>query len=219
MVTKLTISPCDIDEKGNVTVKSKKFEVMLNPSGYTHGYEICYNEKKAMGQSAPQPKFQHVGGEKVNFDIVLDGTGVVPGKRPDVKTQIQQLNGIVYQYDGNNHQPDLVRLLWGSFIFFGRLTSMSAEYTLFKPSGEPLRAKVKLAFAGYVSSNEAALKANKTSPDLTHLVEVKAGDTLPLLCFRIYKNSAYYLDVAKANGITNFRDIQPGTRLNFPPVQ
>lgn len=217
MVTKLIISPCDVDESGSVTVKKNKFEVMLNPASYTHGYEICYNQKKAMGQSAPQPKFQHSGGEKVNFDIVMDGTGVAG--TGEVKTQVQNLNNIVYKYDGSNHQPNLVRLLWGSLIFFGRLTSMSVSYTMFKPSGEPLRAKVQLAFIGYVGSNEEALKANRSSPDLTHLVEVKAGDTLPLLCFRIYKNSAYYLEIARINGITNFRNIRPGTRLNFPPLR
>lgn len=217
MVTKLSISPCDVDESGNISVQGSKFEVMLNPSGYKHGYAICYNEKKALGQSAAQPKFKSTGGEKVDFDIVLDGTGVVGDA--DVDSQVNSLNAIVYKYDGNNHQPNLVRLLWGSFIFFGRLNSMSIDYTLFRPSGVPLRAKVKLAFTGYVGSNEEALAANRSSPDLTHLIEVKAGDTLPLLCHRIYKDSSYYLEVAKINGLTNFRNIRPGTKLHFPPLR
>lgn len=223
MVTKLTITPCDVDKKGNVTGvrKGEKFEVMLNPSSYTHGYEVSYNEKMALGKSAPQPKYNKSGKEKINFDIVLDGTGVVPtsGTGSDVKGRVEKLNGTVYKYVGTHHQPNTVQLLWGSLIFYGRLETLSVEYTLFKPSGEPLRAKVKLAFIGYVGPTEEALKANKSSPDLTHLVEVKAGDSLPLLCFRIYNDSAYYLEVAKFNGITNFRNIKPGTRLNFPPLR
>lgn len=219
MVTKLTISPCDVSDTGAITVKSAKFEVMLNPSSYTYSRGIAYNAGVAQGQSAQRPKFDHYEAEKVNFDIVIDGTGVASVTSADVKTQINNLSAIVYQFDGSDHQPDLVRLLWGSFIFFGRLTTMTVEYTLFKPSGEPLRAKVKLAFTRYVGSNEAALRANMSSPDLTHLIEVKAGDSLPLLCYRVYKNSAYYLDVAKANGITNFRNIKPGTVLNFPPLR
>lgn len=221
---KLSISPCTVDKSGTVTVESGAFEVMLNPSSYSHEHSICYNQKKTFGQLGSDSKFSGVNAEKVNFEIVIDGTGVVnlpiPGiGSPDVKTQIKQLNDIVYKYDGNDHQPQHVRLLWGSLIFFGRLTSMSVSYTLFKPSGEPLRAKVKLAFTGFMSKEEEALKANRSSPDLTHLVEVKAGDTLPLLCHRIYKDSSYYLEVARVNNLTNFRDIKPGVKLHFPPLR
>jgi len=230
MVTKLTITACKVDKSGTVTGidSAKKFEVMLNPSSYKHAKSINYtgldgksDEMKAriaQGASAATPQFKNTGNEKVSFSITLDGTGVA-GKYPDVKIQIKKLSDLVYKYEGNTHEPNIVRLSWGGFSFDGRLTSMDTEYTLFKPSGEPLRAKISLSFTDYTSIKEEALKANKTSPDLTHLVEVKAGDSLPLLCYHIYKNSAYYLEVAKCNGITNFRDIKPGTRLNFPPLR
>ena len=218
---KLIISPCTIESNGKVTVDQReKYEVMLNPSGFTHQYAIEYNQKKALGQVGSDSKFSAVNAEKVSFDIVIDGTGVVnQSNGADVKTRVRQLNGIVYKYDGNNHEPNHVRILWGSLIFFGRLQSMSIEYTLFKPSGEPLRAKAKLAFAGFMSKEEAVLKADRSSPDLTHHIEVKAGDTLPLLCYRIYKDSSYYPEVAKANNMVNFRDIKPGTLIHFPPLR
>jgi hypothetical protein len=222
---KLKISPCTVDDSGNVTVNDgESFEVMLNPSSYSHAYSISYNQKEALGQLGSDSKFSGIKPEKVNFDMVIDGTGVVnlpiPGiGSPDVKTQIKQLTDIVYKYDGSNHEPNHVRLLWGSLIFFGRLDSLSVEYTLFKPSGEPLRAKVKLAFSGFMSKEEEALRANRSSPDLSHLIEVKAGDTLPLLCYRVYKDCSYYLEVARINNITNFRDLTPGSKLHFPPLR
>lgn len=218
---KLKISPCTVDDSGNVSVDDgTAFEVMLNPSSYSHAYAIGYNQKEALGQLGSDSKFSGIKPEKVNFDLLLDGTGVVEllGAK-DVKTQVQTLTDIVYKYDGDNHEPNHVRLLWGSLIFFGRLESMSVEYTLFKPSGEPLRAKIKLAFAGFMSKEEEALRAKRSSPDLTHLVEVKAGDTLPLLCYRVYKDSSYYLEVARVNNITNFRDLKPGSKLHFPPLR
>ena len=70
-----------------------------------------------------------------------------------------------------------------------------------------------------MSKEEEALRANRSSPDLSHIIEVKAGDNLPMLCYQVYKDSAYYLDVARVNGITNFRDIRPGTKLHFPPLR
>lgn len=234
----LTITACTLDTSGNLNPQAaKKFEVMMNPSGFSHAHSISYSEsasdssskcntkkKKPLGQPAVEPKFYTFGPEKVSFDLVIDGTGVVnlpiPGiGSPPVKDQIKQLKEIAYAYEGKEHEPNIVQLLWGPFTFYGRLESMSLDYTLFKPSGEPLRAKVKLSFVNFMSKAEQALRANKSSPDLTHIVEVKAGETLPLLCHRIYKDSSYYVDVAKANNIVNFRDIQPGTKLHFPPLK
>ncbi len=217
---KLKLSPCTVDDSGNITVNDgSSFELMLNPSSYSHSYSIGYNKKEALGQLASDTKFSGIKPEKIGFDIVIDGTGVVELSGDDVKTQVKSLTDIVYKYDGNNHEPNHVRLLWGSLIFFGRLESMSVDYTLFKPSGEPLRAKIKLSFSGFMSKEEEALRANRSSPDLSHQIEVKAGDTLPALCYRVYKDSSYYLEVAKANNITNFRDIEPGSKLHFPPLR
>ena len=60
--------------------------------------------------------------------------------------------------------------------------------------------------------------ANKSSPDLTHLREVGAGDTLPLMANRIYGNSADYIKVAKYNNLKAFRQLIPGQKLFFPPA-
>ncbi len=215
---KLAISPCVVQENGDVRVGSESFEVMLNPASYSHQHVISYDQKKTFGQVGPEMKFSGVEAEEVSFDIVIDGTGVVNGPSDDVKTQVQSLSAIVYEYDGNNHEPHVVRILWGGLIFFGRLKSMSMEYTLFKPSGETLRAKVKLAFLGFMSKAEESLRANRSSPDLSHVVEVNAGDTLPLMCYRIYRDSSYYTEVARFNDITNFRDLEPGARIRFPPL-
>jgi nucleoid-associated protein YgaU len=219
---KLIISTCSIDAKGNIKVnKGKSFKFMLNPSEYDHSYAIGYNKKEAIGQSGSDAKFGGVKPEKLKFSALIDGSGVVTpadASTTDVKTQIKALKDIVYKYDGDKHEPNYVRVLWGSQIFFGRLESLSVDNTLFKPSGEPLRAKVKLAFTGFMSKEEEALRANRSSPDMSHQIEVKAGDTLPLLCYRVYRDSSYYLEVARINNMTDFRDIKPGSKLHFPPL-
>ncbi len=219
---KLTISPCTVDEAGNISVDSSKpaFEALINPAGYKHQRSIEYNKKKTLGQAGAEPKFSAICPEKIVLqDLVLDGTGVVVLiGMSDVKTMISCLMDVVYKYIGTNHEPNHVRLLWGSLIFFGRVESIAIDYTLFKPSGEPLRAKLQLTFVGWMSDQEMGLKANRSSPDLTHIVEVKAGDSLPLLCYRIYKDSSYYMEVARVNNITNFRDLKPGLKLRFPPL-
>ncbi len=219
---KLSIARCKI-EGGKICSTNETFKVLLNPTGFSHGRSISYSTEKSQGSASAEPKFSRYGAETVNIDLVIDGTGVVgqgnPMPLPDVTTQVKKLKHIVYDFDGSEHEPSVVHLLWGTTTFYGRLKAMAVEYTLFKPSGDPLRAKVKLTFESYTTKKEEALRANRSSPDLSHVFDVDAGDTLPLLCYRVYKDSSYYPEVATFNNLTDFRDIQPGVRLHFPPLR
>lgn len=221
---KLTITSCTMDTSGNINVGSSSFEVMINPGQYSHERAIRYSNSTHMGGLGKKNAFSSMDAEEVSFDeIVIDGTGAVApstanGAIVDVKTQMDKLTSIVYNYSGTNHEPPWARLLWGTLIFFGRLKSMSTNYTLFKPGGEPLRAKLKMTFVGAMSAQEEALRANRSSPDLSHHVTVVEGDTLPVLCYRIYRDPSYYTDVAAFNQLTDFRRLKPGMKLLFPPL-
>jgi hypothetical protein len=222
--TRLTLTRYSVTPSGSVSIdRSRSVSVMINPAEFSQEYSIEYSDQKTLGQIASENKFSAVNSDKVSFSLVLDGTGVVPTPSgtasKDVKTQINDLLGVVYEYDGETHEPSRVRLLWGSLIFFGRMTSMSTQYTLFKPSGAPLRAKVDLKFVGSMSKSEEQLVSNRSSPDLSHVVLVREGDTLPLLCASIYGDPAYYPDVARFNGLIDFRHLEPGAKLHFPPLE
>jgi nucleoid-associated protein YgaU len=198
------------------------FKAMLNPSEFSHKRAISYNTRKTLGQIGADTRFAAVNPDTVGFSLLLDGTGVVPKipseKRLSVEAQVKKLNDVVYQYVGPRHEPGHVRLLWGTLILYGRLTDMNISYTLFKPSGDPLRAKVTLNFNGFMSNKEAEAAAGRSSADLSHMVEVRGGDTLPLLCNKIYGDPAYYAQVARFNGLREFHRLKPGVRLRFPPL-
>jgi hypothetical protein len=210
---------------GDFTGSLGEMEVMINPERYSHSYRICYTDPQAQGSNGGSPKFNKIPSEVVRFELVFDGTGVVPpGKgEPEapvdgIAKKIEQLRTLVFNFNGKIHSPKFVSLAWGRLLFNGRLSSLDLTYTLFKPDGTPLRARASTTFIGYTNEEALAKQANKSSPDLSHLVTVKAGDTLPLLCQEIYGNSDYYVQVARANGLTDFRRIAPGTRLLFPPL-
>jgi hypothetical protein len=222
--TKLTIQACSLDSNGSPTADGAKFEAVINPESYKREHGINYNKDTAEGKLAPELKFSHYNEEKISFDFVIDGTGVADAvnmiRSPkEVKAQIKALKDIAYTYDGSMHQPKPVKLSWGPMSFWGRLTSMSVNYTLFKSDGSPLRAKVSLSFSEYVSPVEESKRAARSSPDLSHTRVVKAGDTLPLLCHEIYRDSSLYTYIARENNLTDFRNIPSGTRLSFPPIQ
>lgn len=202
------------------------FKCTINPESYSHSYAIQYTgtmngKDTPLATSGPVPKYSMADPEKVSFSLVIDGTGVVADSTEKVADQLDKLRSIVYDYDGEEHEPTACKIVWGSGLkeFFGRLTDMSVDYTLFAPDGTALRAKIKLNFIEARTAKQEALEAKRKSPDLTRIVQVRSGDTLPVLCHQVYKDASKYLEIAKFNDLDSFRDLEPNTLLRFPPMR
>jgi len=205
-------------DPGFGTKSGEAVSVLINPNKYSQTYSIEYNDCDAIGVNGASPKFQRVSGESMTFELVYDATGVVNLIDTDLSKQITALMDTVYEYDGTTHEPKYLQLIWGTLLFECRLKKIDINYTLFKPTGTPLRAKVTAEFQSFTDPQTLSEEANNNSPDLTHLITVKDGDTLPMLCHKVYKDSSLYLKVAKANELTHFRNLTPGQQLFFPPI-
>jgi len=194
---------------------------MINPDQYTIDSTIKYVFGKGFGKGGEEWKFKSVPAETITLgSIVLDGTGAIEGSTTQTVTaRISNLKNIAMAYDGSAHQTPVLQISWGGLVKYARLKSIKAEYTLFKSDGEPLRAKLTLSFAEYKPATQIAAEGRTSSPDLTHLVEVKAGDTLPLLCQRIYRKPGYHVQVARINQLSSPRILVPGSILTFPPLR
>jgi hypothetical protein len=136
----------------------------------------------------------------------------------NVMDEIQKFNRLVYEYAGELHRPRQVLLVWGTLVFPCVLTAVNYRFTLFKPDGTPLRAVANCSFREAVPDAQRVRAENPSSSDLTHLREVREGDNLPLLTYRIYGNAELYLEVARVNKLINFRRLRVGSRVAFPPV-
>jgi hypothetical protein len=218
---KLRIDKYDGEKYGN---KTGYFDLLINPDTYTHTYSIEYENSTGQGMPAALMKFKRMGEETVGFKITFDGTGVVPGtpaapQSPSIKKDLDDFRSLVFKYQGQLHEPNYLQLTWGTLAFRCRLKTLNLKYLLFTPEGEPVRAEADVLFSGHTVPSEGAQAVKKGSADLSHLVTVKAGDTLPLLCYRIYGTSVPYAQVARINGLKSFRRIEPGTELLFPPIR
>jgi len=229
-MAKLKMTRCEISSGGEINPldgDDNIFEATINPSSFKHSYATKFSgtgesDDSPVGKMKPIPKYSAPEPEKISFKVTLDGTGVVPATvDTTVSEEIDRLRKVAYEYDGEIHEPNPVKLEWGVGIveFFGRLTSLDVDYTLFDPDGAPLRAEVSLDFIEAITEEIEAREADNQSPDLTHLVQVRRGDTLPLLCERIYKDGSKYLEIARFNDLTDFRNLTPGTLLRFPPMR
>jgi len=196
----------------------KSFTAMINPTIYGRKKGVSYNENVAL-DSNNSPAYKTYGDENLDLEFILDTTGVVPltaGK--NLPNLIKQLESTVYTYVGSSHQPPYIKIAWGTLSFQGRASNIEVEYTLFSPSGLPLRAKVKLQVKLFISQKTQELEKTKNSPDLSHLITVKSGDTLPGLCMRVYDSTIYCMEVARINKLTGIRNLEPGMELLFPPL-
>lgn len=133
--------------------------------------------------------------------------------------EITALEAIIYTYNGKIHRPNFVKVQWGQNITFnGVLDSIDISYTLFKPDGSPLRAKISLSFSQYISPETVTMVDAPQSPDLTHIVTVSEGMSLPQLCLQTWNDDSLYIQVAEFNGLNKFRNLNGISKLIFPPV-
>jgi nucleoid-associated protein YgaU len=210
------------DPKFNNKVGDGEFSTLLNPEKYVYQYKIEQNEQQASGTSATATKFNKKLPEELQIDFVFDRTGIIPEKartEDGIIDDLDHFKKVVLDYNGDQHKPNYVMISWGSLLFKGSLVEMNIEFKLFRPDGTPLRAIAKAKFKGFVEDDLRVAKENKNSPDLTHYRIVRSGETLPLMAYRIYGDSSYYLAVARANNLADFRNLKPGQEIYFPPIQ
>lgn len=214
----LTIFATD-NEKNPARISSNPFVAAINPTSYKKLASVKLTQPKIAGGKS-EVKYNHSNDDKFTItDIVVDGTGVVSATQgKTVNQQLELLNKVACSFSGDKHQVPIVNVAWGAMNIFAYLNSIDSELVMFRANGEPVRAKLNIVFTEYKSAQLIAAEENKQSPDMSHLIEVTAGDSLPLLCKRIYKSSVYYLEIARVNNLVNFRKLVPGTLLMFPPL-
>lgn len=194
------------------------FEAWVNPNEITLAYEMEYDTGQGSGTTASRMEFKKVKPGDLTLAFFLDGTGA-SGRALDVQAKIEEFQEVT-GYNGDIHRPNYLRIAWGTLtVKRCVLKSASIAYKMWKPSGVPLRAIINATFTDSADDQTRVATARDQSPDLTHVRLVKAGDTLPGLCTQIYGDPKYYLKVAMANQLDDFRDLVPGTKLVFPPLE
>lgn len=211
-------------EKNDFEKEVMSFTTPINPETFTRTSHIELDMTRGHGQPGTDPRYKSTAPEELKIEFVLDGTKTMEGyvdmyKSMEVSDQIKAFNDCVQQYEGKIHRPHFLIVRWGSEVKFPCVLShMEISYSLFKPNGDPLRAKITANFVKY--ETEAAIFAANhiSSPDLTHQRVSREGDRLDLMSYDIYDDSGFFLQVARVNDLTSPRNLKAGIALVFPPV-
>jgi Contractile injection system tube protein/Phage Tail Protein X len=193
------------------------FQMQVNPESYTRKIAVDYDDVQGMGTTGSAQRFRLRRPDVISFSFYLDGTGAI--SLVNVREEVEAFQQLTVKYNGSIHKPNDLRLTWGKHLSFNCvLRSLDIEYLRFSKSGDPTRALLRCEFHEKIQDDIQAAQNRAASPDLTQSVLAADGDTLDSLCYKVYGDSKYYLEVAKANNIVNFRKLTPGQRLLFPPL-
>jgi LysM repeat protein len=206
------------------------FEVMYNPVSFSQKYEISYGKNQGFDSSGRPANYARSKPRTLDLKLVLDGSGVNEMgvsslfNRKSVSERVKDFIDLTFRINGKIHEPNYLVVEWGGkedggLIFSCRLESVNVTYTSFNRDGSPLRAELDIVLISDEEVGKRVKKEMKSSPDLTHSRIVKSGDTLPLLAKEFYGSSSFYLFVAQANNLSDFRNLTPGQELFFPPLE
>jgi nucleoid-associated protein YgaU len=203
---------------------------LYNPEKYSVTKSVQYAEIGIPGLNEPVLQFIRGQNEKVTLDLFFDTTGHgMVDNVVDVRTLTRNVYGLL-KVDTNSHAPPRFRVEWGvsqNLSLFGQgstaslcvMESMNEEFTLFAPTGEPLRAKltvtIRLASSVEVQFRETPLH----SPDRTNVRKVARGQRITDVAYDAYGDSTAWRAIADANpGIGNPRFLQGGATLLVPSL-
>ena len=195
-----------------------RFAAYVNPAEITQSYEIEYDAAQGSGTTSSRMEFKKVKPGDLTLTFFIDGTGA-NGVKAEVQAEVEQFQKVT-GYNGDIHRPNYLKVVWGTLqVKRCVLKSASIAYKLFRADGVPLRAVITATFTDNSDDQTRVAVAQDQSPDLTHRRVVKAGDRLPAMCQKIYGDPRLYLRVAAANGLDDFRRLEPGSEIYFPPLE
>jgi hypothetical protein len=199
--------------------KIGEYTVRFNPEKLNESYTIKYNETQPDGSSGNAPKFVKIIPNELTISILFDKTIIKSNEViPDVDDQIEAFKKIVYDYTGETHRTNYVKLSWGTFIFKGQLKELTLNYEIYNSDGVPLRAKANCTFMQVIDNQTRSGVESRSSPDLTHIYIIREGDSLPMISDKYYGDPSYYIELAQVNELDNFRNLRAGDQLVIPPL-
>jgi nucleoid-associated protein YgaU len=200
--------------------KLDQLDFQFNPRELSMSKKAKWNRQAH--RDAPNSGIPQFGGAEpasIDVEMFLDASTKMDDKV--VKTVKKLFECCVPTADsiqGRTASPPWVVFRWGDKISFpGYVSSVSVKYTLFTPTGTPVRATCTLKIEEIRGEPP---KQNPTSGALvaSHSHRVVAGDTLPSVAFRRYGDATAWRVLAEANEIDDPMRVPVGAMLLVPSV-
>ena len=227
-LAKLTIKK--INPKG---ADPEGFKVLFNPNSYTVNKAVTWSaaQNSTGGQqgtvsttNAPMLNFGGGGSRTLTLELFFDVAEMGGATPPvtDVRTLTNKIVALtlIDQDAKPTPRPPTCEVSWGKqpkgsdFPFVGVVSSLVQRFTLFRNTGEPIRATLTVIFTEFL---DPVADKRGTDPELTTRV-VKRGDTLSGIAADVYRDPLRWRVIAEANGLDDPRRLKIGASLRIPKL-
>jgi len=192
----------------------------FNPTEYSVSKANTWNYKEVAGKSFAPPDFGGGQPRQLELSLLFDQTFPNDGPPMTVKASTAALLDAMEVPKGKaagspTAAPPFITFHWGSLVFKGACTSLTVAYKLFSPTGDPLRADVKLTLK---QADEVQKGQNPTTRAAAGfgVHRVRDGDTLPSISYQAYGDATKWRLIAEANAVDNPLHLRRGLPLSLP---
>lgn len=218
---KLTIRPIDS--------ALPPVSVLFNPTAYTIVKPVTWSEPDSDSEAdgdtqpllnAPPLVFGGGGSRTLTLDLLFDVTQPVDGQAiQDVRTKTNEIVALT-RIEPKKQRPPVCEITWGpapvhsDFPFRGVVTSLTQNFTLFRSTGQPVRAKLTLVLREIL---DVVTDQQETDPELTTR-RVRRGDSVTGIAADVYGDPALWRVIAEANNLDDPRRLKIGRTLTIPKL-
>jgi len=193
---------------------------MFNPQEYKISKTVNWTDQKVTGQNLPKVIFSDGGAPTLHLTLHFDTLAIGSTDVRAYSSPLWQMAVIdTTTENARTHKgtPPPVAFEWGRLYFKAIITQISESFTLFTPSGIPIRSVVDIDLKQFLDiaaqPPQVPEQSTQPAPQTTTAVQ---GDRLDHIAARTTGDASNYRQVAEANNIDNPMQVRPGQTLNTP---
>jgi Contractile injection system tube protein/LysM domain len=199
-----------------------QLDVQFNPTEFslTKGAQLA--EIPIPGLDQPIIQFVRGQTETLSLELFFDSTEDGTGSQAKSVTEKTDDFYSLIKIDPETHAPPVLLFKWGSEfpgyreVFKCVVSSVRQHFTMFSPTGVPLRAKLTVELREYKTLPEQIYELNLQSADQTKAHVVLEGETLSSIAYQAYGDPSGWRRIADANAIEDPLALAPATILRVP---
>ena len=192
--------------------RQRRIPLRFNPTDYKLSKSNTFAEITIPGLEAPPLQYVRGTSETLTVQALVDTSDTLDNVRTSYVDAVRNL----MRPDSREHAPPVVRFVWDEAVFTGVLEKLDVNYVLFQANGVPLRAQLDLSLREFRPAAQQVADNPLSSPTVEKSYVVRRGDTLSSISAAVYRRPGVWRELARANGITDPRELVPGRVLTVP---
>lgn len=203
----------ELDDEGNPKIPTGVTPILFNPSKISTQRGVKRAEQPKVGPEQPTDQPLYRESSSLSMELFFDTSD----EKVPVTVLTDRIEALMVA-EGATHKFPTCMFFWGAFMSFkGHLVGANTSYTMFLPTGIPVRATMSVTFK---ETNRFGLRRSDPlqSADRTKVRRVVQGDSLWSIAAEEYGDPTKWRPIAAANDIENPRSLRPGIDLDVPAL-